>query len=235
MADPDLEKAREALERSLSRSGAVHLDAASAAASAGRAANIYLADPSRRTCGREARDVARVYRRTKTFSAGTSPGSPARGTSTSARCRRCRLAYGRCTGCGRCSITARGSRHRLGVRARATRGRFRRPRSEGHPGHVDNQSRPEPDGDPDGGVLETSNWLVRDSRASEQPDARLRSTSRGPDPLTSQSTGGEVFPLSLQAAAGSSTRRGELDPLQQESYDVTNYGLFAGTTTRRRS
>jgi Fe-S oxidoreductase len=237
MAEMDLSRALEALESAIERSGAPHLDACVRCGLCGSSCHIYLTDPRPENLPvAKLETVARVYRRRRTFLGRRLPWlTGARDLTEQSLDEIIASVYGRCTGCGRCSIHCAvgldiASLIRAGRHAAAAAGRV----PKGIQDTVDNQIRtgnqmaiatPE--------FLETADWLSEDlSRERNSPDARLRVDQAGARVLYLVNPREvKFFPLSLQAAAGIFHAAGESWTLSSRVYDVTNYGLFAGDDT----
>jgi Fe-S oxidoreductase len=139
--------------------------------------------------------------------------------------------FGRCTGCGRCSLhcsvgldvssVMQAARRVLAAAGLAPSGLRKT---------VENQIR---DGNQmsitSGELVETAGWLSEElARESGDPGARVRVDEAGSRVLYLVNPREvKFFPLSLQAAAGVFHAAGESWTLSSRAFDVTNYAYFA--------
>ena len=227
-------KAREALSRSIRALAAYHLNACVKCGLCADTCHIYRAEPVPQNIpGAKAAQVISFYRRYHTFLGRYVPWLVgARDLTPAALAELAESVYGRCTGCGRCSlhcsigldvgaIIAAGRSVLVAV-GQVPEGLQRTLDNQLHTGNQMAIPREE--------LLSTAEWLTEDLRL-ERHDETVRVHVDEPGARVLYLVNPrevKFFPLSLLAAAGVFHAAGESWTLSSKFFDVTNYGLFAG-------
>jgi Fe-S oxidoreductase len=234
--DPDSMRrtAVEALGRTVRGLAAYHMNACVQCGLCGSSCHIYQAEPVPENIpGVKANRVIRHYRRYHTFLGKYAPALVgARELTPEAFDELVESVYGRCTGCGRCSLHCSIGLDVASI-IRAARGVLATIRKvpTGLQRTVDNQietgnqmaiTREE--------LVSTAEWLTEDLRMEMGNDeVRIPVDEKGKRILyLINPREVKFFPLSLMAAAGIFHAAGESWTLSSRFYDVTNYGFFAG-------
>jgi len=230
-------RAAEALDRAVRGLAATHMNACVKCGLCGESCHIWRADPVPENLpGVKAGEVMRHYRRYHTLLGRLAPILVgARELTPEALARLVETVFGRCTGCGRCSLhcsigldvgaVIRAARTVLAEMKMVPDGLDRTVQNQIETGNQMAITREE--------LLSTTEWLAEDLQ-SETGDETIR--------IPVDEKGRRVlylvnprevkfFPLSLMAAAGIFHVAGESWTLSSRFYDVTNYGFFAGDNT----
>jgi Fe-S oxidoreductase len=229
----DLLAALRTLDRVAGGRAALHAKACVRCGLCGQSCHFYLADPVPANLpAAKVEKLASLLRGRRTFLGRRAPWlSRAREFTPEALEELRDAVFGRCTGCGRCSLHCS-----VGLDVSSVIEAARRVLSaagltpSGLRQTIENQIR---DGNqmsiPREEFVETAGWLSEElARETGDPDARVRVDEAGSRVLYLVNPREvKFFPLSLQAAAGVFHAAGESWTLSSRVYDVTNYGFFA--------
>lgn len=232
-AGPALGAALLALDRAIRGGAGAHLNACVRCALCGESCHLYLADPEPANLPvAKAESVARLARRYHTFLGRLAPWFVgARDLTPEFLDELSEAVFGRCTGCGRCSLhcavgldvagVIRAGREVLAAAGRIPAGLARTVANQLETGNQMAISREE--------LLETAGWLSAElAREMGDPAARVRVDEAGSRMLyLINPREVKFFPLSLQAAAGVFHALGESWTISSRFFDVTNYAFFA--------
>ncbi|HSG82573.1 MAG TPA: (Fe-S)-binding protein [Gemmatimonadota bacterium] len=235
-----VERAREALGRSIRGLGAYHMNACVKCGLCADTCHIYRAEPEPANHpGVKASRVIDHYRRYHTFLGRYAPRwVGARDLTDASLDQLVDTVYGRCTTCGRCSLHCSigldiAAVIRAGRNVLAAAGKV----PEGLQRTVDNQLQT---GNqmaiPKEELVSTAEWLAGDLQLEmgdegvripiDQPGSRVLYLINPREV--------KFFPLSLMAAAGVFHAAGESWTISSKFYDVTNYGFYSGDDTSAR-
>ncbi len=231
---PDVQAARQTLDRVIRGLAAYHLNACVRCGLCGESCHVYRTQPEPANLPvSKAQAVAAFYRREHTWLGRVLPALVgARDLTPAALDELVEPLYGRCTGCGRCSLhctvgldiaaVIRAGRQMLAETGRVPEGLQRTVANQIDTGNQMAIPRAE--------LLSTADWLSQDLQTEMQdPAVRVRIDEPGARMLYLVNPREvKFFPLSLMAAAGIFHAAGESWTLSSKCFDVTNYGYFAG-------
>lgn len=231
--DP-LGAARESLRRSARGLGRFQLNACMRCGLCNDTCHIHEAEPELANLpAAKAALITSVFRRYHTVLGRTAPGLVgARELTDQALAEISEAVYGRCTGCGRCSLACPiGLELRSVLRAGRQMCAAAGAMPEGLVRTVENQIRT-------GNQMEistdelrsTAEWLAEDVQTEMgDPKVEIPVDAKGKRVFyLINPREVKFFPLSLMAAAGVFHAAGESWTISSQFYDVTNYGFFAG-------
>lgn len=230
----DLAAAEEILDGAARSGAGEHLAACVRCGLCGQSCHVWRSDPVPENLPvAKAERLASLYRRRRTFLGRHAPWLVGAQDLDASRLESLAdAAFGRCTGCGRCSLhcavgvdvaaVMRAARRVLAAAGLVPPELRRTLEAQIRDGNQMSIPREE--------LLETCEWLSGEL-ASEtgDPTARVRVDEAGSRILYLVNPREvKFFPLSLQAAAGLFHAAGESWTLSSRVFDVTNYGYFAG-------